>query len=128
MAMLPRAIMSTKQSIFMPNDLSRQATQQKKRKEAEIHGIERKPNPKCCRRTTRAHYMEESWEKIADAFGRLFCFRGALRGVIVDDAPALRKLLHHQSKDAANVPGLPLQVPFSQHQRCLRTQWTDFEF
>jgi hypothetical protein len=51
----------------------------------------------------------------------LFGFGRALRRVVVNDAPSFREPLKNQREDPAHISGLPLQMPFSQHQRRVRS-------
>jgi hypothetical protein len=57
-----------------------------------------------------------------------FCFGRALRRVVVNDTPAFGEFLKDQGENSADVPGLPLQVPFPEDERRIRPKLPDFEF
>src|SRR5216684_1918293 len=54
-------------------------------------------------------------------------FRPDRAGVIVNDFPAVRKLLPHQREHSPDVAALALQVPLAKNERRVRPQKTKFQ-
>src|SRR6267378_2658285 len=54
-------------------------------------------------------------------------FRPDRAGVVVNDFPAVRKLLPHQREHSPDVAALALQVPLAKNECCIRAQKTKFQ-